>query len=260
MIKKFKLYILLVAVAFSTVSCLDKMPDDSIPFDESIRTVDDVNLAVIGIYDTFKSSALYSGNLTLLPDLQTDFVYGVNGNTNTYGDIWRWKDILATNTSIEAVYAALYNVINRCNFLLDRVDRVRRNTTDDDDLDQIDQCCGETYFARALAYSELVKLFCKAYESDEDAANQLGVILTKHYLGDEEMRRASLKDSYQFILEDLDRAAELLALDKNYNPSTDGALFNSAIYFNEYTVYALRARVALYMRKWDEAIKYSSKA
>ena len=259
MIKKFKLYILLVAVAFSTVSCLDKMPDDSIPFDESIRTVDDVNLAVIGIYDTFKSSALYSGNLTLLPDLQTDFVYGVNGNTNTYGDIWRWKDILATNTSIEAVYAALYNVINRCNFLLDRVDRVRRNTTDDDDLDQIDQCCGETYFARALAYSELVKLFCKAYESDEDAANQLGVILTKHYLGDEEMRRASLKDSYQFILEDLDRAAELLALDKNYNPSTDGALFNSAIYFNEYTVYALRARVALYMRKWDEAIKYSSK-
>ena len=87
MIKKFKLYILLVAVAFSTVSCLDKMPDDSIPFDESIRTVDDVNLAVIGIYDTFKSSALYSGNLTLLPDLQTDFVYGVNGNTNTYGKI-----------------------------------------------------------------------------------------------------------------------------------------------------------------------------
>ena len=54
MIKKFKLYILLVAVAFSTVSCLDKMPDDSIPFDESIRTVDDVNLAVIGIYDHSK--------------------------------------------------------------------------------------------------------------------------------------------------------------------------------------------------------------
>ena len=108
MIKKLKIYILLVDVAFSNVSCLDKMPDDSIPFDESIRTVDDVNLAVIGIYDTFKSSALYSGNLTLLPDLQTDFVYGVNGNTNTYGDIWRWKDILATNTSIEAVYAALY--------------------------------------------------------------------------------------------------------------------------------------------------------
>ena len=166
MIKKFKLYILLAAVAFSCTSCLDKMPEDAIPFDKSIQTVDDVNLAVIGIYDTFKSSALYSGSLTLLPDLQTDFVYGVNGNTNTYGDIWRWKDILATNTNIEGVYAALYNVINRCNFLLDRVDGVRNKTTNDNDLDKIDQCCGEAYFARALAYSELVKLFCKAYESD----------------------------------------------------------------------------------------------
>ena len=98
MIKKFKLYILIAAVAFSATSCLDKMPEDSIPFDDAIQTVDDVNLAVIGIYDAFKNSALYSGNLTILPDLQTDLVYGINGNTNIYGDIWRWKDILATNT------------------------------------------------------------------------------------------------------------------------------------------------------------------
>jgi len=72
MIKKFKLYILIAAVAFSATSCLDKMPEDSIPFDDAIQTVDDVNLAVIGIYDAFKNSALYSGNLTILPDLQTE--------------------------------------------------------------------------------------------------------------------------------------------------------------------------------------------
>lgn len=259
MINKIKLYILLAVVAFSAASCLDKIPEDSIPFDEAIQTVDDVNLAVIGIYDAFKSSALYSGYLTLLPDLQTDLVYGINGNTNIYGDIWRWNDIHATNESIEAVYQALYNVINRCNFMLDRVDGVRIKTTDDTDLDKLDQYCGEAYFARALAYSELVKLFCKAYESDEDAVSQLGVILTKHYQGNEEMKRASLKDSYQFILEDLDRAAELLALDKDYDPAVDEALYNTSTYFNEYTVYALRARIALYMKKWDDAIKYSSK-
>ena len=51
MIKKFKLYILMAAVALSATSCLDKMPEDSIPFDDAIQTVDDVNLAVIGIYD-----------------------------------------------------------------------------------------------------------------------------------------------------------------------------------------------------------------
>lgn len=254
MIKKLRNYIMLVAVALSATSCLDKLPEDEIPFDKSIQTVSDVNLAVIGIYDSFKSRYLYSGNLTILPDLQTDLVYGVNGYTNTYGDIWRWKDILATNTDIESVYGSLYDVINRCNFVLDRVDKVRSTTTDDSELDKLDQCCGETYFARALAYSELIKLFCKAYVSDEDAANQLGVILTEHYQSDEVMKRASLKDSYEFVLNDLTRAAELLKLEEDFS----GALYDT-IYFNEYTVYALRARVALYMKKWDEAVKYSTK-
>ena len=254
MIKKIRNYILLAAVALSAASCLDKLPEDEVPFDNAIRSVSDVNQAVIGIYDAFKSSALYSGNLTLLPDLQADFVYAVNGYTNTYGSIWRWKDILATNTDIEAVYQALYAVINRCNFMLDRVDYVRKNTTVDADLDKLDQYCGEAYFARALAYSELIKLFCKAYESDEEAANEPGVILTEHYNGNEEMKRASLKDSYQFVLDDLNRAADLLKLEDDFK----GTLYDTT-YFNEYTVYALRARTALYMKKWDDAIKYSDK-
>lgn len=179
MIKKIRNYILLAAVALSAASCLDKLPEDEVPFDNAIRSVSDVNQAVIGIYDAFKSSALYSGNLTLLPDLQADFVYAVNGYTNTYGNIWRWKDILATNTDIEAVYQALYAVINRCNFMLDRVDYVRKNTTVDADLDK-------------------------------------------------------LEDDFK------------------------GTLYDTT-YFNEYTVYALRARIALYMKKWDDAIKYSDK-
>ena len=84
MIKKFKLYIILIAMAVSSASCLDKMPEDGIPFDKSLQTVSDINLAVIGIYDAFRSNYLYSGNLTLLPDIQTDLVYGVNGNTPSF--------------------------------------------------------------------------------------------------------------------------------------------------------------------------------
>lgn len=257
-IRKFKLYMVLAAASLAFSSCLDKYPENAIPSDEAVNTVDDVNQLVIGIYDSFTSSALYSGNLTLLPDIQTDLVYGVNGNTNVYGEIWRWNDILSTNTDIESVYGALYAVIGRCNFLLDHVEKVRAGVTDDDDLDRLDQYCGEAYFARALAYSELVKLFCKAYESDEDAAGQLGVVLNEHYDSQEPMVRATLKDSYQFILNDLDRAEELLQLEEDFDPSVDGALFDT-VYFNEYTVYALRARIALYMKKWDEAVDYATR-
>jgi tetratricopeptide (TPR) repeat protein len=257
MIRKIKLYLIVSAMALSISSCLDKYPEDGIPAGEAIQTVDDVNQAVYGIYSAFKNKALYSGYLTLLPDLQADLAYAVNGYTNTYGNVWRWN-ILATNSEITAVYAGLYDVIGRCNFLLDNVDRVRENTTDDDKLDELETCCGEAYFARALAYSELIKMFCKAYESDDDAANELGVVLVSHYDTDEPMRRSSLKASYQFVLDDLDRAASNLKLKEDYSPSVDGAIYNST-YFNEYTVYALRARVALYMKDYEDAIKYSSK-
>ncbi len=248
----------LAAAALAFSSCLDKYPEGAIPSDEAVNTVEDVNQLVIGIYDAFKSSALYSGGLTLLPDIQTDLVYGVNGSSNTYGEIWRWKDIKATNTEIEAVYGALYDVIGRCNFLLDNVEKIRVGMTDDDALDRLDQYCGEAYFARALAYSELVKLFCKAYESAEDAAARPGVVLNGHYDNQEPMRRATLLESYQFILDDLSRAEELLQLEEDYDPAVDGALFDT-VYFNEYTIYALRARVALYMRDWEEAEEYASR-
>ena len=255
--KNIKIYICAFAMLFGLNSCLDKYPEDAILEGKAINSVDEANQAVVGIYSAFLSSALYSGYLTLLPDIQSDFVYAVNGYTNTYGDIWRW-DILATNGEIEAVYAALYDVIGRCNFLLDNVDKVKNNTTDDHDLDMLDVCCGEAYFARALAYSELIKLFCESYEDKESAESSLGVVLTKHFYTKEKIERASLQKSYEFVLDDLDRAAELLKIDKDYDETLDGPLYNT-IYFNEYTVYALRARVALYMKNYDDAIKYSSK-
>ena len=41
MIKKIKIYITLAAVAFSSVSCLDKYPEDAIPEGDAIRTVEE---------------------------------------------------------------------------------------------------------------------------------------------------------------------------------------------------------------------------
>lgn len=40
MIKKFRLYIMLAAVMLSATSCLDKLPEDEVPFDQAIQTVE----------------------------------------------------------------------------------------------------------------------------------------------------------------------------------------------------------------------------
>ena len=251
------IYIFIFMTMFGITSCLDKFPEDAVSIDNAITSVDEADQAVMGIYSAFLSPALYSGYLTLLPDLQADLAYAVNGYSNVYGDVWRWE-ILATNSEIESVYGALYDVIGRCNFLLDNAEKLKTTLTDDDELDRLDQYCGEAYFARALAYSELVKMFCKSYESDEEAKEELGVVLTTHYYEKPVIKRASLYDSYKLIIDDLTRAGELLALSDDYDPSLDGPLYSST-YFSEYTVYALRARIALYMKDYETAIEYSSK-
>ena len=106
----------------------------------------------------------------------------------------------------------MYTVIGRCNSVLDNIAAVEANTSDDEQLDKLDTYKGHIYFARALAYSELLKCFCKAYESDEEAANELGVVLQSSYVNPGPVKRASLKDSYQFVLDDLARSAEYISI------------------------------------------------
>ena len=244
---------MLVTVSISATSCLDKYPNDAIPSDKAINTLDEFDQAAIGLYASFLSGALYSGYLTLLPDLQCDLAYAVNGYTNIYGNIWRW-DILATNSEITSVYASLYAVIANANFMLQYAPRVEKTLVTDEEFEQFNQICGEAYFARALAYSELIKLYCKDYNKDT-ASTDPGVVIVTKYNTDEPMVRASLQESYQRVIKDLEDAAELMDIDEQ---SFSGAIYSSS-YFNEYTVYALRARVALYMKDYDTAIEYATK-
>ena len=252
------IYMFMMFVLLCTTSCLDKYPENAVLEDRAITTVDEADQAVIGISSSFLSSSLYSGYLTLMPDIQSDLVYAVNGYSNNMGDIWRWN-ILATNGQIEAVYGSLYSVIGSCNFLLDNAAKLMPTLVDDEDVDHLETLCGEAYFARALAYSELIKLFCEDYKNDDDAKNKLGVVIRTSYYNEQPIVRSSLYDSYRQVLSDLDVAAKYLALDEDYDPAYDGYLYNYSTFFNEYTVYALRARVALYMRDYAEAVNYSSK-
>ncbi|MCF0174979.1 MAG: RagB/SusD family nutrient uptake outer membrane protein [Bacteroidales bacterium] len=245
-------YILLLIAGMLSVSCLDKLPTDGIPAETAITTVADAAQAVTGIYSAYKSSALYSGNLTLLPDIQADLVYAVNGYSNTYGDIWRWN-ILSNDELVTGTWAALYGVIGRCNFLLDRTPDIMKKLTDDDLADELSVYEAEAYFARALAYSELVKFWCKTYESRAQAEKELGVVISKTYNSKETPVRATLAESYDFIISDLEKAEKGLTPKEGYTGS-----FYDSIYFSLYTVYALRARLALYMNDWENAVKYSS--
>ncbi len=240
---------LVAALTFATAtSCLDKYPGSAIQTEKSMKTYDDAVQINTGIYSLLKSSALYTGYLTLLPDIQTDLVYAVDGYSNQLGSFWLWQ-IRSTTSESESVYASLYSVISNCNFFLENIGVVKANTIDDQKLSDLDYFTGEVYAIRALAYSELIKLYCKAY-NPATAKEDMGVVLRKYYSQPEEAVRASLYDSYQFVLGDLAQAEELL--DEEF----DGY---SSMYTTKAMAEALHARVALYMQDWENAIKYSTR-
>ena len=235
------------AVVFSMNSCLEKLPGDYILEEDGMMSLADAEQTVTGIYSAYMSGALYSGYLTLCPDIQADLVYAVQGNTNQYGTLWRW-DIRSTNSEIESVYAALYRIIGRCNFYLDQVGALRDGLTDDTEIQFLDYYTGEVYCARALAYSELLKCFCKAYDP-ATAESELGVVLAETYFGEKPAKRASLKESYEFVIRDLEKAEEMLDEENDYY---------DAPYFTNASAHAIHARVALYMQDWDSAIEHST--
>ena len=199
--KIFTKAVAVIALSFGMVSCLEKLPGDAILEDKGMKTFSDAEQTLTGIYSAYMSGALYSGYLTILPDIQADLVHAVQGNTNTYGPLWQW-DVRPTNSEITAVYGSLYKVIARCNFYLDQVEDLRESLTDDDDITYLDYYTGEVYCARANAYAELIKCFCEAYDPDR-AHEQMGVALDSTYFGTKPQRRASLKESYAFVVRDL---------------------------------------------------------
>lgn len=236
-----------VLLLLSLSSCLEKYPKDSILDTEAMTSVSGAEQLLTGIYTAYKSSSLYSGYLTLVGDLQSDLVMAVEGNTGVFSDIYQWN-FHPTSSEIESIYAGLYTVIGRCNFFLDQVATLRGQLKSDSDIKLLDMYTGEVYCARALAYSELIKCFCEAYDPAK-AENQLGVVLRLSYFNEEPTLRSNLKKSYGQVIADLDKALELL--------DEDASSYNSP-YFTHAAALAIRARVALYMEDWGNAVKYST--
>ena len=228
-------------------SCLEKTPQDAILEDEAMTSLSGAEQIVTGIYTAYMSSGLYSGSLTLTPDIQSDLVLAVEGNSGADSQVYQWN-FHSTESRFESVYAGLYTVIGRCNFYLDQVEALRKKMTNDDDIKTLDLYTGEVYCARALAYSELIKCFCEAYDTDK-AEQQLGVVLRLSYFKEEPVTRANLKDSYKQVIADLDRAIELL--DEELD-EYDAAFFTRA------AAQAVRSRVALFMKDWSTAISYAT--
>jgi hypothetical protein len=223
----------LLLIAAGCSSFLDVSPKTVVPTDKAIVDATSARSAASGIYDALQSTSYYGGTFYEFMDLSGDDVFHT-GTFSTYADADN-NVVTSDNTTIQGIWDAIYDGINRANTVIARVPDVPGLS----DAEKA-QFVGEAYFARALMYHDLVKVFGGPTPTD------LGVPIrttpTTSIAETFNVTRATVGAVYAQINADLDAATPLLESGTSTRRASLGA------------VIALRARVKLYQKDYAAAL------
>jgi hypothetical protein len=106
-----------------------------------------------------------------------------------------------------------------------------------------DQLLGENYFLRGFLYFQLCNIFGRPYTQNPDA--NLGIPLKLTAKIDDFPPRATVKEVYEQVIKDLEKAAALME-SKKMN-----------IFASKEVAQAFLSRVYLYMENWEKAAAYA---
>ena len=161
-----KIYLLLALTVGLVSSCdMDTTPYGTIPEDEALMTPDDFTSMRNGLYAGLRSSV--GGNTFYTPiEAQSDEFHALVGNSNTYGDMYRW-DFTPQNSYVGTVYGNYQAVIARANFIIqgyNSCDFSDTNTFNEEGMATARAAKGDAFFARAYSLFMLSQYFCADYE------------------------------------------------------------------------------------------------
>ncbi len=237
-------YITLTIIGLSLlgffVACTkDLEPPQAIPTERSLKTKSDLMAWYYGFYSYFRT--LQNGDFVLLQEYQADMLNA----TKTFGNrhyTHRWDDFHASENAVGNVYLAYYATIRNINFFLNKVESYTPSR--DSERDTVNIAKGAAHFFRAYCYHELAIRWSRTYQPDELCVPKVLELDLKA-----KTKRATQKEIFDYILEDLDKARILLS-------KREGV--TSADEVTKDVVKALKSRVALTMKKWDVALSTAS--
>lgn len=199
-------------------------------------------------YQELAANPSYSTSSYALLEIFADQIYlnesRVTGSFNSsLGRAYTWQPVTYVNPEADSGWDPMYNNIYNANIAIQNMPSV----TDGSEAER-GEVMGDAYFNRAYAYWCLVNTYARDYQAGT-AATDLGVPLVLIPDLEAKPSRATVAAVYQQILDDLNKAKDLLpAAAKN-------------VYRNDRTAaLALLARVYLSMDNYTEAGKYAAMA
>lgn len=231
---RFLIYGLLLLVMLTSACSkeLDLKPSDTIDDSKAFQTVADLNGGLIGAYASLNTTSITNASLTS-DECTLPSENGTGRGVATY----RWQ-YDGSNSTITAGWGSNYVTIDILNRVLAYVDKVKSKPAD---ADLKNQYKGEILAMRAYCHFELLRNFAAKYE-----AGAMGVPYMEASVVSKPSR-LSFEATIAKIKTDLVAAKGLIP-----------AAFDDRTRITLTAVSAIQARVALYEKNWDDAVKYST--
>lgn len=222
--KNYILILVSVLSVFTFSACeksLEYKQEGSLTTEDAIKTPEDLQLVLNGIYDVFANTM--NGHMQTFSELLGDNLNKPKTNAD-YNEMWV-RNTIIFNGSIGGTYADAYRVIERANVLISNVDNVP-SLTDSEKVRML----AEARFMRAYTHFELVKLFAQPYGYTTDNSHN-GIVIRRAGVY-ETAPRTSVAGVYAFIIEDLESAVKNLPVSNgNYASSDAASALLAKVYF-----------------------------
>ena len=232
------IYILPVVVITAACDALDQNPSTAVTVDTAITSVDDLANAVNGAYyvATYGTALTVASEMAIYADLTGPDSYQPASSGQNASRLAQFS--MTANDTYNAYYY-LYAAIASVNNALEKAALL-------EDQEAAAPYVAELYAMRGLFHFHLATYFAPIPTSGNP--NRMGIVLADKvfdvdYIGE----RASLDDTYSFIIGDLTKAVDS-GLNKERNTG----------HMNYWAALALRSRANLYAGNWQAALDDAS--
>lgn len=180
-------------------------PQQSLAISQVYQSAQDLETALVGLYDGFQHSDFSGCNLTMAPDIIADNGQW-RGSFPSYIEM-AGRSLPADNVEVRGMWSMAYRVINAANLILEAIPNI-----DDPELAASqDRIRGTALFVRGWAHFQIVRYFGKPY--GPTSGTDLGVPIVSTATGEGEIvfpERATVEAVYQFAIQQLEEAVTLL--------------------------------------------------
>jgi starch-binding outer membrane protein, SusD/RagB family len=242
-------YLMMLAFLVTLSSCeLNIIPTDALTGTQVKNTSDGLISLVNGGYSQFKdipdgesSNNWYLRQYFQLSDFASDDIVCGYKTEDDLINSFRYNDRAAEKSNINSFWEVSYKIIYGSNVAIQMADEKGSDPL-------TDHLKGECYFLRAFATHNLVRVFARPYSIANSALP--GVILRESASDGGPKARATLAETYDYIISSLKTAATLMS-------DEPPEVRNNRGFASKSSAWALLSRVYLYMGDYQNTIAYA---